>query len=533
MENAITARDSDRDHQGTVVIEAPLATRHFVDIQYDLKERQRNTLGHCTINYDRSNLVKGEYLCKSEITDGRSKDVYSISLENKLQPIGIQYVHQTEAPRGDILGVDMKHLEVYELTRSDLYNVTGEFFVRTTKTGYAYTVRAIHPNRTVVFTSDYDFRDATSHRHSKLELAPDVWIAYDLKLQNLTTPEKESQNFDVALSYPRRNLSTSGWYSITGDVFDSDLAFKWTREKTKVEVNYDYDYGDEEKTTSDTQHEERTVNAALTWRNEPLNENDRSNQTVLITLYHPAFTKNVTFNANYYRSNIDLVHGKLVIDYHEYPEHLLTVEGGIFNYTSLLNYRNYSVSAFGSHAASEFNLQALASIAARPGIYETKNFGIYKRSYLPLQEGLFNAGVDLYNNDIHYRKVSPQKTFAIWTRVDGEFPIYTMNATYEDSPDINTTAEFYANIDNRLIRLNANFTPDATQNMQMLGIIPDARSAKFHLLRDYEDIRIVDIAYYLRMNHSRLITSQLIWRPKLKTEVKVMRKECSKLNQID
>lgn len=65
-------------------------------------------------------------------------------------------------------------------------------------------------------------------------------------------------------------------------------------------------------------------------------------------------------------------------------------------------------------------------------------------------------------------------------------------------------------------------TPDASQNVHMLGEIPDARSASFDLWRDYEDIRVVDISYYLRMNHSRLVTSQLIWRPKMKSEIKVI-----------
>lgn len=54
----------------------------------------------------------------------------------------------------------------------------------------------------------------------------------------------------------------------------------------------------------------------------------------------------------------------------------------------------------------------------------------------------------------------------------------------------------------------------------MYGIVPDSRSAFFDIWRNYDDIRVVDVAYYLRMNHSRLITSQLIWRPTIKTEVK-------------
>lgn len=70
-------------------------------------------------------------------------------------------------------------------------------------------------------------------------------------------------------------------------------------------------------------------------------------------------------------------------------------------------------------------------------------------------------------------------------------------------------------------------TPDASQNLKMFGQISDARNAEFDLHRDYDDIRVVDIAYYMRMNHSRLVTSQLRWRPKMKNEIKV--KNCCKL----
>lgn len=54
----------------------------------------------------------------------------------------------------------------------------------------------------------------------------------------------------------------------------------------------------------------------------------------------------------------------------------------------------------------------------------------------------------------------------------------------------------------------------------MRGYIPDTRSALFNLWRNYEDIRIDDISYFVQMNHSRLITSKLIWRPKIRKDVK-------------
>lgn len=109
----------------------------------------------------------------------------------------------------------------------------------------------------------------------------------------------------------------------------------------------------------------------------------------------------------------------------------------------------------------------------------------------------------------------------IWGRAGGQFPVYHINGTMEDSPDLNSTGRFYLNIADKLVQLNVNMTPDASQNLRMVGTIPNARSASFDFWRDYEEFRIVDVAYYLRMNHSRLITSQLLWRPSIKTEIKV------------
>lgn len=54
----------------------------------------------------------------------------------------------------------------------------------------------------------------------------------------------------------------------------------------------------------------------------------------------------------------------------------------------------------------------------------------------------------------------------------------------------------------------------------MRGLIPDTRSATLNVWRDYEDKRIDDVTYFIQMNHSRLITSKFLWRPKIKKEVK-------------
>lgn len=55
----------------------------------------------------------------------------------------------------------------------------------------------------------------------------------------------------------------------------------------------------------------------------------------------------------------------------------------------------------------------------------------------------------------------------------------------------------------------------------MYGMIPDVRNVIFNIWRDYEEIRISDMSFYLRLNHSRLVTSKLKWRPEIKTEITV------------
>lgn len=56
----------------------------------------------------------------------------------------------------------------------------------------------------------------------------------------------------------------------------------------------------------------------------------------------------------------------------------------------------------------------------------------------------------------------------------------------------------------------------------MHGRIPDARNAVFNIWRTYEDDPTVsDVSFYLKLNHSRLVTSTLRWRPELRTDIVV------------
>ncbi|KAI5644618.1 von willebrand factor type D domain-containing protein [Phthorimaea operculella] len=54
----------------------------------------------------------------------------------------------------------------------------------------------------------------------------------------------------------------------------------------------------------------------------------------------------------------------------------------------------------------------------------------------------------------------------------------------------------------------------------VIGRIIDTRSARFDAWRDYDDVTTVDLASYIRLNHSRLLTSSIVWRPQIFGQVK-------------
>uniref|UniRef100_W4VR36 Putative lipoprotein n=1 Tax=Corethrella appendiculata TaxID=1370023 RepID=W4VR36_9DIPT len=501
--------DTMRDQQGTIKIEFPLQTRHNGIINYGLKEKPTITTGHADVEYNDKNVLNGQYTSKLDKRVDYEKEIVDVTLKNEHFPIGVHYIHIVKNIEPDNHNYDFKRAEIFELKNAKKFNLTGELEITNTQTGYKYTMKAIHPNRTVVLKSEYDYQNQTTKQRTKLQLAPSVWMAYDFKLQNLSVSNNESQLFSIALSYPKRNISTEGHYTSTIDSFDSDISFKYTGNKT------DGYFGE-----NDYEIQTKHIKGAFKWQQLNNDENNEHNQSISFSIGHPSFEKDITFKGYYYKDLINLLKTNLIIDYCNSDEHIFTLTGDLRDLTSIVGYKNYSYGIIGTHEASEFDLESIGSIGIMKGFYKILSNAHYKRGYLPLQEGETLAFVDFNNYEIKYDKINPQSIVKFNTKYQGNFPVYKINGSYEDSPDIESAGVFYLNLFDKIISLDVNMTPDASQNLKMLGIIPDARSIFFDLHRDYEDIRVIDVAYYLKMNHSRLITSEFIWRPQLKNEIK-------------
>lgn len=208
--------------------------------------------------------------------------------------------------------------------------------------------------------------------------------------------DNESQSFNIELAYPKRSLSTLGWYAVTENTFDSDLTFKWNATPKPALAEYD-----EYTSSSEQDTAPRIMRAALQWRNEPLQGNDIANQSAMLTIRHPSFQKDVTFRGELYRNPIDLIKTKFELDYCDDPDHFLSLKAILQDLSTIVGYRNYSFEIIGLHPISELDLYGIGSIGARPDLYETHNIGRYKRGYMPVQDGKLIGLLNLKENEIH------------------------------------------------------------------------------------------------------------------------------------
>lgn len=297
------------------------------------------------------------------------------------------------------------------------------------------------------------------------------------------------------------------------------MTFHSSQPSTNTEYA-DYDYGNGAVEEGPKEIKVHQIRAGFTWKVEPQSPGDKDNQSILFSLRHPSFEKDITFKGNLYRSEIELLKLNLLIDYAIDEFHLVNFTANIKDLTSITGHKNYTASIYANHEASELRLHGFGTIGSKGMHYEVSGFGEYKRGYLPLQDGTLLTYGDLKTQEVRYYRSASGKTNGVWLQFNGHYPVYLINGTYIDTPDYDSNGFFTLDLLEKCVQLEIDFIPDATQNLRMYGHIPDSRQAHFDLHRDYEDIRVTDIAYYIKMNHSRLITSHFIWRPTLKQEVK-------------
>ncbi|XP_030755989.1 uncharacterized protein LOC115882214 [Sitophilus oryzae] len=482
---------TDRNYKGNLLLELPLATRHIGIVHYEYDKKAELSIGRATVDYNGESVLDGKYNCLSKSRAGLKTDTIHVELLNKKIPIGADYVHKQESdkPRDGYNGptVDNKYLHLYHLQNQSKFNVTGELNIKTNSEGQAYTLSATHLNRTVIFSSSYATLPREYRHHSRLELSPKIWIAYDLSVFNRTTNDIfDSQMALLNISYPRRNFTMQGSYNVSDSIVETDVQLIWGNDSKSVE-------------------------AALDWRRIGIHRDQLE-----LLLKHPSFEKDVSLLTIYGYGNSS-VDGELIIDYSTNPDRTVTLRLEATDKSERQTY-NYTYNISAEQNATNLYLNWFGYVDWSPVKYGMAHVADYKRSYLSMTRFMTFAKVDLLNNEAVLEKDTILGKSYFCGKYGGSFPIYTANMT--TSHGINhTSGKFYVNFEDKLLYLNVNLTEDGTQSLHSFGVIPNARSVRFDIWRDYEDKRLTDLSYYLKLNHSRLIMSKLRWRPELISDI--------------
>ncbi|XP_050082628.1 uncharacterized protein LOC126569520 [Anopheles aquasalis] len=494
--------NQDREQQGTIKMELPLKTRHYAEVKYGLAQRPAITTGHAEVDYNSNKILNGQYTSKEESRVGFDKKTIDVTLENNFMPLGVHYVHSLNQLDADIRTLDFKRAEVFQLRNNKNFNITAEVHVLNKATGREYLVKAIHPNRTVVLTADFEQQGEVDRKQSRLELAPTVWIAFDLFLTNRSRADLESKNITLQVSYPKRNISAEGWYAYTENAFDSDISLAYNPNRTSEE---------------DTMPAQRTVRGGVAWRD--LANATTSGQNLRIALGHPSFKQDVTLDAQYFTNPSHWFSSNLELRYNDDDQHLFATGFNLNDLRPIVGYWNYSYQLFTVHESSDLALNSIGSIGIRDGLYGVSSNSVYQRAYLSRMQGHVLGSLNVPQKELLFERMTSQSKYRLWVKSAGAYPVYMINGTLIDGMEIDGNGFFLLNINDKLVQLRVNVTPDGSENVHMYGVIPDTRSAYFDFWRDYNESRMVDVASYLKMNHSRLITGHLLWRPQIKSDL--------------
>ncbi|XP_076760898.1 apolipoprotein lipid transfer particle [Xylocopa sonorina] len=505
------------DLEGVLYAELPLNTRHIARLIYGYKKRPQTTTGYSELTYNGHKVVNGRYNSRSEARAGFERDHTQITIENPYKPIGVVYVNQYEYSAGNdgtnYPTVEFKHVNLYQLDNRTALNVTGESRIGTTHTGQDVQLKAIHSNRTVQLKTDYQILPGEFDQTSWLSLADDVWLSYSINILNRTTEQVDNQYLVVNVSYPRRKFDLDGSYYITSDQFKSEVKLDWDRDKERP----------------------RTVGAFFDWANLSANGDPGTmQQRATVGFRHPSFAKRVYLTGELTKIDPrDATGLRITADYSAgEPSKLFTFSASFRNETELPSTRRYSYRVTGKHPSTRFDLDARGYLYRREStLLESFNGARYKRGYSFDDTGKLNARLDLVHQRFLFQREYNEavKYLNVRYRAEQLDRRHLVNGSIVNTQaNLNATGDFFFDLDEKLIRMMLNYTPDAAESLRMYGRIPDARNAVFDIWRTYEDgFTVSDVSFYLKLNHSRLITSTLRWRPELKSDIVAIIKQAA------
>ncbi|XP_067622386.1 uncharacterized protein Apoltp [Eurosta solidaginis] len=493
-----TSDKLDHTLEGTIEVQVPVNTRHYADIIYNLKENSEMGKGEFKVFYNKKAVVNGTYQSKEYNSSSLSR-VTDITIENVIKPIGLHFVNSSYF-RDKCEYSSMKRIEIFDLDNPNKFNLTVETTVIASKTKKDIKLLVIFSNRTIIFTTKDKKSDKnTIHHRGKLELSEAAWVGYNIVVGKNNMKNNEFHNFEAELSYPKRKFSVDGFYFTTLNEFNLNMSFGLS---------------------GAVDRDKNSLQTCLLWRTESLGQTDVDNQTFIFTLGHHLLEKDITLKGSYYRGIRELIKVNVLLEYSKNLDHLVAISTSLTDEREEFDLAKYAIHFLAYHRVSELDVQFNGSVRVQSSYFKMETKSLYKNDYFPGKDGVLLVLFDFNDKEIEYTRKSPSKTVRVWLKPKMFYPVYGLNVTLWITPDTNNSGYIYIDGFEKQAHLYFNLTEDNTHNLIMDCSIPNARNIYIDIWRNYDELSIVDVASYIKLNHSRHLSGRLHWRPNIKRELK-------------
>ncbi|CAH2241543.1 jg25523 [Pararge aegeria aegeria] len=483
-----TKHDKGFTQNGTIALSIPVNTQHLINSEYFYLEEEKFSNGNAVIDFDKERFVKvmfDKILSKSE----RNLDVatMNIQVENVHTPVGIKYIQEYD----ETGSIDVKQATLFHLHNTSILNVTGILDVHSYDIGKKMKFTAIHGSRTWNFDNIYEVIDKQLKQGSKITWAEDVWLGYDIHVTNLTVADTESQQITMDVRYPRRIFRVTALYRLQDTLLDGTAHLLWN-----------------------VRDENKTAELRGKWENPPYGEGNLHD--VYLALSHPSFRKDVTLQGKYLTTPSVMLNLSMELQYSDYEHEYLKLKS-VLTDNSNGPVRDYKFALKCVHPSTNLDLDMKSDIHIHSRWYYLSNYYRFQKSlfYEKLRSTKFL--VDLNKDLINWERVNETYFYKVngtWNLV---YPRYQLKGIVL-RPNANDTMFAELSMLDKAIGAHYNSTDDISYHM--IGKIIDTRSARLDAWRHYDDVTTVDLASYIRLNHSRLLTSAFMWRPEIFSEIK-------------
>ncbi|XP_065216942.1 uncharacterized protein Apoltp isoform X2 [Planococcus citri] len=470
-------------NDGEVTVKFPVTTWHEGNLIYVYEDMISHINGSAELLYNSDKLFTSIFTKDIRKTSTRDDDYTHLEITNDFMPIGINYYHEESNPHVSRLLHDFKRTEIYNLRNSTSFNLTGEVLVENEDSQEWTTFKILNFNRSIVlksYSNGADLQDNGIY----VKLKPQFWFNYGLRTNKTMTNTTYDKLFDMNIAYPRRNFSLLGNFGYGPNYLGSRfVVFNYMAKPRKA--------------------------IGIIFNSQKSLNNLRETTT---TLFHPSFKKNVTLYTTFSHSRSILADMYADLEYSPDPNRKLVLNG-IIRDESYRENRNYKLHLKGKHPATKFYLDVSGILHSETGVHLIGNNISYRRSYLPEHYWIGKAMLNTKQYMIEIERVSLRGKilfYGDYGAVESKHILNTMIVEASAGTDI--SGRFEVDLEAKETHATINLTSDATDYLKIEGNVPENREAKFNIWRSYNDFNFPQLSFYLALNHSRFLSSALLWR---------------------